>query len=98
MVDNSENPEGRSAEEMSTINFVKVEIAPSNRSECRGCKTKIDKGLIRIGMCFDDGITRSYPWHHLKCFYLSKAYLDSKFEPADIKGFYDLSGDNRLAV
>ncbi len=66
-------------DERNNANFVKTEISPSNRAECRGCKTKIDKGEVRIGMCFDDGVTRSYPWHHLKCFYLTKVYLDSNF-------------------
>ena len=44
MTDYSEKLGGRNEEETDTANFVKVETSPSNRAECRGCKTKIDKG------------------------------------------------------
>lgn len=89
---------GEGKEEVGSADFVKVEIAPSNRSECRKCKTKIEKGEIRMAVCYDDGVSRNYPWRHLICFYLTKHYIDAKLEPADIRGFKDLNEDQKLKV
>jgi hypothetical protein len=46
-------------------NYLQVEVAPSNRSECRKCKAKIDRGQMRIAICLDDGHRKSTPWNHL---------------------------------
>lgn len=81
-----------------TTEFVKVEVSPSNRAQCRKCKTNIDKGEVRLAICFDDGMIRSYPWRHLNCFYLTRAYIDGKLEPADIRGYSGLSAEQKLSV
>ncbi|MHA1828831.1 MAG: PARP-type zinc finger-containing protein [Candidatus Heimdallarchaeaceae archaeon] len=44
-----------------------IEYAKSNRSRCRSCGIKIEKGSIRIGepYYFEDHL--NYKWHHEKC-------------------------------
>ncbi len=45
----------------------KVEPAKSNRSKCRTCEQKIQKGELRLGKpsLFESHV--SYGWHHMKC-------------------------------
>jgi len=45
-----------------------IEAARSNKATCKGCKTKIDKDVLRVGKCMpmgDDKTTTQ--WFHLKC-------------------------------
>ena len=51
-----------------------------------------------MAICYDDGITRSYPWKHFVCFYLTNHYIQAKVHAADIKGFKDLKEDQQLKV
>jgi len=45
-----------------------VEYAKSNRSTCKGCKVKIDKDTLRIGVSVEgDGDYMMTSWRHLAC-------------------------------
>jgi hypothetical protein len=44
-----------------------VEYAKSNRSMCKGCFDKINKGEVRIGQQYDPDHT-GYHYYHVKCF------------------------------
>lgn len=79
-------------------NYLQVEVAPSNRSECRKCKAKIDKGELRIAICFDDGGRKSQPWNHLSCFFLPKKYIEDGIEVGDIRGYIDLTEQQQLLL
>ena len=48
-----------------------IEVAKSGRSQCRGCRNKIEKGVLRFGeevpnMFSEDGGT-TFRWYHLEC-------------------------------
>lgn len=49
----------------------KVEVAPSGRAACRGCKETIPKGETRFGEAFVNGYTEagteSFRYWHLRC-------------------------------
>ena len=51
-----------------------------------------------MAICYDDGITRNYPWKHLICFYLTNHYIQEKIQAGDIKGFKELNEDQQLKV
>ncbi len=78
--------------------LLRVQVAPSNRAECRKCKAKIDKGTVRIAVCFDDGERRSSPWNHLDCFFLPKKYITEDIQPGEIDGYKELSEEQKLAL
>jgi hypothetical protein len=48
-----------------------IEVAKSGRSQCRGCRNKIEKGVLRFGeevpnMFSEEGGT-TFRWYHLEC-------------------------------
>ena len=48
-----------------------IEVAKSGRAQCRGCRNKIEKGVLRFGeevpnMFSEDGGT-TFRWYHLEC-------------------------------
>jgi hypothetical protein len=45
----------------------KIEEARSSRSRCRSCRTKIDKGKLRLGILLEGPYGTGYLWHHLTC-------------------------------
>jgi hypothetical protein len=49
----------------------KVEVAPSGRASCRGCKKTIEKGILRFGEEFQNPYSEdkgmSYRYWHLEC-------------------------------
>ena len=45
----------------------KIEQARSSRSRCRTCRTKIEKGVLRLGILLEGPYGTGYLWHHLKC-------------------------------
>jgi hypothetical protein len=44
-----------------------IEAARSSRSRCRTCRTKIDKGKLRLGILLEGPYGTGYLWHHLTC-------------------------------
>jgi len=44
-----------------------IEEARSSRSRCRSCRTKIDKGVLRLGILLEGPYGTGYLWHHLTC-------------------------------
>jgi len=44
-----------------------IEEARSSRSRCRSCRTKIDKGKLRLGILLEGPYGTGYLWHHLTC-------------------------------
>ena len=46
-----------------------IEIAPSGRAKCRGCKEAIPKGEVRFGEVYDSAFTggEAVRWWHLAC-------------------------------
>jgi poly [ADP-ribose] polymerase len=44
-----------------------IEEARSSRSRCRTCRTKIDKGKLRLGILLEGPYGTGYLWHHLTC-------------------------------
>lgn len=77
--------------EAASDDYLAAEIAPSNRSECRGCKVKIEREMLRVAACSTDNGRTTTPWHHLDCFYLPKKWMDRDFQPSEIRGFDKLS-------
>jgi hypothetical protein len=45
----------------------RVEGARSARSSCKGCRKKIDKGVLRLGVLIEGPFGTGYLWFHLKC-------------------------------
>lgn len=48
-----------------------IEVAKSGRAQCRGCRNKIEKGVLRFGeevpnMFSEEGGT-TFRWYHLEC-------------------------------
>lgn len=44
-----------------------AEYAKSNRSACKKCKQKLDKGELRIGVVFTKGDAEMTSWYHPAC-------------------------------
>ena len=44
-----------------------IEGARSNRSKCKTCRRKIDKGALRIGILIEGPYGTGYLWHHINC-------------------------------
>ena len=65
-----------------------LEYAPTARATCKGCKLKIDKGALRIGVESDMGDYSVFAWRHLDCYNLGRKYKD--IDPKDINGYYEL--------
>ncbi len=45
----------------------RLEGARSARSSCKGCRKKIDKGVLRLGVLIEGPFGSGYLWFHLKC-------------------------------
>ncbi len=45
----------------------RLEGARSARSSCKGCRKKIDKGALRLGVLIEGPFGSGYLWFHLKC-------------------------------
>lgn len=46
---------------------VKLELARSNRSKCKGCKKPIQKDHPRLGVLIEGPFGPGYLWFHVKC-------------------------------
>eukprot|EP01050_Picozoa_sp_SAG11_P007982 SAG11_NODE_682_length_7769_cov_45.167275_13_plen_82_part_00 len=68
-----------------------VEYAKSNRSTCRGCFVKIEKGAVRIGVnTVDPDYGHSQTaWHHLDC--TDKEHAENLESTSAIQGFDTLA-------
>lgn len=44
-----------------------IEGARSSRSSCKGCRKKIEKGTLRLGVLIEGPFGTGYLWFHLKC-------------------------------
>jgi hypothetical protein len=45
----------------------RIEGARSSRSSCKGCRKKIEKGTLRLGVMIEGPFGSGYLWFHLKC-------------------------------
>ncbi|KAK6179955.1 hypothetical protein SNE40_012198 [Patella caerulea] len=77
-----------------------TEYAKSNRSTCRGCEDKIDKGLIRVSKKeFDSQRAKMYGpqelWHHVDCFVDKKDELEFNVDIKQITGFKSLKKEDQ---
>lgn len=82
---------------MATTSYC-VEYAKSNRSQCKGCKAKIDKDVLRIGISVEGaGDYLMTSWRHLECVKRPKPGkgLDSLDE---LSGLTAISADDRSKV
>jgi hypothetical protein len=70
-----------------------VEYAKSNRSTCRGCFVKIEKGAVRIGIItVDEDYGHSQTaWKHLSCCDASEAAENLGGSTSAIGGFSELA-------
>ena len=60
-----------------------IEEARSSRSRCRACRTKIDKGKLRLGILLEGPYGTGYLWHHLTCAAKRKAEdVEAAYEQA----------------
>ncbi|KAL0225336.1 hypothetical protein RCL1_003248 [Eukaryota sp. TZLM3-RCL] len=80
-----------------------VEAAKSSRSECRACKNKIDKGIVRVGkIAFRKVPGRDEPvetclWHHLEC--IDSCPADAVQNPSEyFRGFDDLDASQKESL
>lgn len=58
-----------------SLEYIEAEYATSNRSTCRGCKLKIEKDSLRLGLILDDDHFNAKYWYHLKCFQLKPRHV-----------------------
>lgn len=77
-----------------------TEYAKSNRSVCRGCNEKIDKGVLRISKKEYDSprAIQHGPqdlWYHVDCFVKDREELDFYAAADKIKGFKGLKDDDK---
>ncbi|XP_019618728.1 PREDICTED: poly [ADP-ribose] polymerase 1-like isoform X2 [Branchiostoma belcheri] len=81
------------------VQVFSVEYAKSNRSACRGCSEKIDKGLVRISKKVDEGDQWGPKdlWHHVDCFVEKREELGftTDMAPSVIQGYKKLSKDDQ---
>ena len=83
-----------------------VEYAKTARSNCKKCKSQIDKGCCRIGKItanpFSDDGGDMKVWFHLTCMFesLSRARATTKKieSPADLEGFSDISNEDKEEI
>jgi hypothetical protein len=74
-----------------------LEYSKSGRATCKGCKFKIDKDEIRIGIITEGpGDYEMCSWKHIHCFSLKRKYKDTKCDT--IPGFDELSHKDRNEV
>ena len=62
--------------------------AKTNRSTCKGCKRKIAKNALRLGVPYDYDGHLSFSWHHPKC-------VTSECNYDDICGLEDISPEDQ---
>lgn len=78
-----------------------IEGARSNRSKCKTCRRKIDKGVLRLGILLEGPYGTGYMWHHLNCAakrrfedveqaFGNEAWNEAKELPEDIPALDDL--------
>lgn len=60
--------------------YIEAGYAPTGRASCKGCKQKIVKESVRIGLCMNDDHFNGRYWYHLNCFDLKPRfkYIDPK--------------------
>ncbi|XP_063237914.1 poly [ADP-ribose] polymerase [Bacillus rossius redtenbacheri] len=80
-----------------------LEYAKSSRSECRGCETKIAKGLVRISKKdYESESALMYGpvdrWHHTECFAKKRDELEFFDSGKNLPGFMTLSAEDQKAV
>lgn len=83
-----------------------IEYAKTARSNCKKCKSQIDKGCCRIGKItanpFSDDGGEMKVWFHLTCMFesLSRARATTKKieSPADLEGFSDISNEDKEEI
>ncbi|KAL4483343.1 hypothetical protein ABPG72_007985 [Tetrahymena utriculariae] len=76
---------------------LKFDYASSSRAACKGCKVKIQKNELRIGLeSLFQGEHTTTAWRHLECFSLGKKYKD--IDPKEIEGYYDLKKEDKVKV
>jgi hypothetical protein len=86
-----------------------IEGARSNRSRCKTCRRKIDKGKLRIGVLIEGPFGTGYLWNHLKCLarkridqveqaYAQQAWTEAKEPPADLPELDELRKLAELAT
>ena len=83
----------------------KAEYAKTNRSNCKKCKSVINKGEFRIGKLtpspFSEGDSMAQ-WHHPNCLFqtFQKVRATTKIieEPDDLEGYGDLEEDDKKAL
>lgn len=79
----------------------KVEYSKSGRASCKGCKTKIDKDVVRIARMMKsrhhDGVDPN--WLHFKCFFgKAKQWGLKAGETHKIEGFHSIRIDDQDMV
>lgn len=77
-----------------------IESASTGRSSCKGCKQKIDKGVLRIGKISanpfgDDGDSMKV-WYHAACMF--DAQTRTRGTTKRIEDSDDLDGFNALSA
>ncbi len=66
------------------------ELAKSSRSECKTCRKKISKGLLKLGVIVGEGKWGPVTcWHHVECL-----ILQGVSDADEIDGYEDLDEDN----
>ncbi|EAS07069.1 poly polymerase and DNA-ligase Zn-finger region family protein (macronuclear) [Tetrahymena thermophila SB210] len=76
---------------------LKFDYASSSRAGCKGCKMKIQKNELRIGLeTLFQGEHTTTSWRHLECFSLGRKYKD--IDPKEIEGYYDLKKEDKARV
>ena len=71
---------GGAGEELELAPYM-IEEARSSRSRCRSCRTRIDKGKLRLGILLEGPYGTGYLWHHLTC--------AAKRKPEDVEAAYE---------
>lgn len=72
--------------------YLESSYAPTSRAGCRGCKEKIEKGLLRLSLITDFGDGNMLLQHHfhVECFKLKKSLIGTVTEKK-IEGIDELS-------
>ena len=83
-----------------------VEYAKTARSNCKKCKSTIDKGCCRIGKVttnpFSDDGGDMKVWYHLSCIFESftraRATTKKIESPADLEGFPTIKDEHKEEI
>jgi len=83
-----------------------VEYAKTSRSNCKKCKSQIEKGCCRIGKItpnpFSDDGGDMKVWFHMACMFesLTRARATTKKieSPADLEGFSSISDEDKEEI